>query len=84
MEEKALDERRDMWLTRILRIQHPMTAGSKDSTSKSRSKKSSANSAPSNSAPSAVKALAGAEEKPMPTVIHPMLATPTGEGLRRS
>ncbi|MGA2426135.1 MAG: non-homologous end-joining DNA ligase [Terriglobales bacterium] len=39
--------------------------------SKSNSKKSSAN-----SAPSAVKALAGAEQKPMPTVIHPMLATP--------
>src|ERR1035437_5533173 len=46
-------------------------AGSKDSTSKSRSKKSSAN--------SAIKALAGAEEKPMPTVVHPMLATPTGK-----
>jgi bifunctional non-homologous end joining protein LigD len=30
-----------------------------------------------NSAPSAVKALPGAEQKPMPTVIHPMLATPT-------
>ena len=54
-------------------------AGSKDSTSKSRSKKSSANSAFSNSASSAIKALAGAEEKPMPTVIHPMLATPTGK-----
>ncbi len=54
-------------------------AGSKDSTSKSRSKKSSANSAFSNSANSAIKALAGAEEKPMPTVIHPMLATPTGK-----
>jgi len=54
-------------------------AGSKDSTSKSRSKKSSANSAFSNSAPSAIKALAGAEEKPMSTVIHPMLATPTGK-----
>ena len=54
-------------------------AASKDSTPKSRSKKSSANSAFSNSAPSAIKALAGAEEKPMPTVIHPMLATPTGK-----
>ena len=54
-------------------------AGAKDSTSKSRSKKSSANSAFSNSAPSAIKALAGAEEKPMPTVILPMLATPTGK-----
>ena len=53
--------------------------GSKDSTSKSRSTKSSANSAFSNSASSAVKALAGAEEKAMPTVIHPMLATPTGK-----
>src|ERR1035437_6628839 len=38
--------------------------------SKSRRKKSSAN-----SASSAVNALAGAEQKPMPTVIHPMLAT---------
>jgi len=54
-------------------------AGSKDSTSKLRSTKSSANSAFSNSASSAVKALAGAEEKAMPTVIHPMLATPTGK-----
>jgi bifunctional non-homologous end joining protein LigD len=42
--------------------------------SKSRSKKSSAD-----SASSAVKALAGAEEKPMPTVIHPMLATSVAE-----
>src|ERR1035437_6749863 len=41
-----------------------------NATSKSRSKKSSAN-----SASSAVNALAGAEQKPMPTVIHPMLAT---------
>ena len=49
-------------------------AGAKDSTSKSRSKKFSAN-----SASSAVRALAGAEEKPMPTVVHPMLATPTGK-----
>ena len=46
-------------------------AGSKDSAAKLRSKKSSAN--------SAVRALAGAEEKPMPTVVHPMLATPTGK-----
>src|SRR5580700_2188793 len=37
---------------------------------KSRSKKSS-----TNSASSAVRALDGAEEKPMPAVIHPMLAT---------
>ncbi len=43
-------------------------------TSKSKSKKSSAN-----SASSAVKALVGAEERPMPTVIHPMLATPTAK-----
>ena len=49
-------------------------AASKDSASKSRSKKSSAN-----SASSAVQALAGAEEKPMPTVIHPMLATPSAK-----
>ncbi|MFY9661731.1 MAG: non-homologous end-joining DNA ligase [Terriglobales bacterium] len=40
--------------------------------SKSRAKKSSAN-----SAPSAMKVLAGAEQKPMPMVIHPMLATST-------
>jgi bifunctional non-homologous end joining protein LigD len=38
---------------------------------KSSNKKTSAN-----SASSAVKALVGAEEKPMPTAIHPMLATP--------
>src|ERR1019366_2988014 len=49
-------------------------AASKDSASKSRSKKSSAH-----SASSAVQALAGAEEKPMPTVIHPMLATPSAK-----
>ena len=41
-----------------------------NATSKSRSKKSSAN-----SASSAVNALAGAEQRPMPTIIHPMLAT---------
>jgi bifunctional non-homologous end joining protein LigD len=44
------------------------------SAAKSRSKKS-----PSNSAFSAVGALAGAEQRAMPTVIHPMLATPTGK-----
>jgi bifunctional non-homologous end joining protein LigD len=49
-------------------------AASKASPSKSRSKKSSAN-----SASSAVQALAGAELKPMPTVIHPMLATATAK-----
>src|SRR5713101_1279574 len=43
-----------------------------EAASKSRVKKSSAN-----SASSAVKALPGAEQKPIPTVIHPMLATPT-------
>jgi len=42
--------------------------------SKSKSKKRSAN-----SASSAVKGLADAEERPMPTVIHPMLATPTAK-----
>jgi bifunctional non-homologous end joining protein LigD len=41
--------------------------------SKSITKKFSAN-----SASSAVKALAGAEERAMPTIIHPMLATPAG------
>jgi bifunctional non-homologous end joining protein LigD len=41
---------------------------------KSRSKKSS-----TNSASSAVRALDGAEEKPMPAVIHPMLATSVAE-----
>src|ERR1017187_7956852 len=40
-----------------------------NATSISRSKKSSAN-----SASSAVNALAGAEQRPMPTIIHPMLA----------
>jgi bifunctional non-homologous end joining protein LigD len=49
-------------------------ATSKDPVSKSRARKSSAN-----SAFSAVKALAGAEERPMPTTIHPMLATPTAK-----
>ncbi|HXY77928.1 MAG TPA: non-homologous end-joining DNA ligase [Candidatus Acidoferrales bacterium] len=53
-------------------------AGAK-ATSKAKTKKFSANSAFSNSANSAIKALAGAEEKPMPTAIHPMLATPTGK-----
>ena len=43
-------------------------AGPGEADSKSRSKKSSAN--------SAAKAIPGAEQKPMPTVIHPMLATP--------
>jgi bifunctional non-homologous end joining protein LigD len=47
-------------------------AAPEEAASKSRSKKSSAN-----SAASAVKALPGAERRPMPTVIHPMLATPT-------
>src|ERR1035438_5886927 len=46
----------------------------KVATPKSKSKKSSAN-----SASSAVKTFPGAEEKPMPTVIHPMLATPTAK-----
>ena len=53
-------------------------AGSK-AASKSKINKSSANSAFSNPANSAIKALAGADEKPMPKVIHPMLATPTGK-----
>jgi bifunctional non-homologous end joining protein LigD len=41
---------------------------------KSKSKKPSAN-----SALSAVKSLPGEEQRPMPTVIHPMLATPTAK-----
>ena len=45
---------------------------SKEKASKSKNKKSSAN-----VVTSAVQALPGAEQKPMPTVIHPMLATPT-------
>src|SRR5208282_2029079 len=53
-------------------------AGAK-ATSKSKTTKFSAISAFSNSASSAVKALARAEEKPMPTVVHPMLATPAGK-----
>jgi bifunctional non-homologous end joining protein LigD len=44
-------------------------AASNDAAPKARSKKSSAN-----SASSAVNALAGAEQRPMPTAIHPMLA----------
>jgi bifunctional non-homologous end joining protein LigD len=49
-----------------------------DAASKSGSKKSSA-SFSTNSASSAVKTLTGAEPRPMPTVIHPMLATPTAK-----
>jgi bifunctional non-homologous end joining protein LigD len=49
-------------------------AAPEEAASKSRNKKSSAM-----SAASAVKALPGAEQKPMPTVIHPMLATPTAK-----
>jgi bifunctional non-homologous end joining protein LigD len=45
-------------------------AAAKDFAPKSRSKKS-----PADSASSTVKALAGAEQRPMPTVIHPMLAS---------
>ena len=44
------------------------------SVAKSRKKKSSAN-----SASSAVKAFPGAEQRPMPTAIHPMLATSTAK-----
>jgi bifunctional non-homologous end joining protein LigD len=51
-----------------------MAAAPKETPSKSRSKKSSAN-----SASSAVQAIPGAEQKPMPAVIHPMLATPTAK-----
>jgi bifunctional non-homologous end joining protein LigD len=47
---------------------------SDDVGSKSGNKKSSAN-----SASSAVKALPGSEPRPMPTIIHPMLATPTAK-----
>src|SRR4029077_19679991 len=49
-------------------------AAPKEAASESRSKKSSAN-----SAASVVQAIPGAEQRPMPTVIHPMLATPTAE-----
>jgi bifunctional non-homologous end joining protein LigD len=49
-----------------------------DAASKSGSKKSSA-SFSTKSASSAVQALAGAERRPIPTVIHPMLATPTAK-----
>lgn len=52
----------------------PPVVSSTVSASKSKSKKSSAN-----SASSAVEALLGAEERPMPKVIHPMLATPTAK-----
>jgi bifunctional non-homologous end joining protein LigD len=47
-------------------------ATSKEKASKSKNKKSSAN-----SAASAVKTIPGAELRPIPAVIHPMLATPT-------
>ena len=46
-------------------------ASREEPASKSRRKSSA------NSAAAAVKAIPGAEQKPMPTVIHPMLATPT-------
>jgi bifunctional non-homologous end joining protein LigD len=46
----------------------------KTEASKSKHQKSSAN-----SASSAVKAIDGAEAKPMPTVVHPMLATPVAK-----
>ena len=49
-------------------------AAFKDSVSKSKTKNSSAN-----SASSAVKAIPGAVQKPMPAVIHPMLATPAAK-----
>jgi bifunctional non-homologous end joining protein LigD len=49
-------------------------AASKDAAPRSRNKKSSAN-----SAFSAVQAILGAQEKPMPAVIHPMLATPVAK-----
>jgi len=49
-------------------------AASKDAAPISRNKKSSAN-----SAFSAVQAILGAQEKPMPAVIHPMLATPVAK-----
>src|ERR1019366_3966698 len=49
-------------------------AASNDAASKPRKKKSSAN-----SASSAVKDFPGAEQKAMPTVIHPMLATPAAK-----
>jgi bifunctional non-homologous end joining protein LigD len=49
-------------------------APSKNSVSKAKTKNSSAN-----SASSAIQALAGAEARPMPSVIHPMLATATAK-----
>src|SRR5579859_3205425 len=51
----------------------------KDAASKSRSKNLSATSALSNSASSALKIFPGAEARPMPTAIHPMLATATAK-----
>ncbi|MGB9205084.1 MAG: non-homologous end-joining DNA ligase [Terriglobales bacterium] len=54
----------------------------KSARSKSRRKKSSAASATSVS--SGVKALPGAEQKPMPTVIHPMLATSAAKAFNDS
>ena len=57
-------------------VAHAKTLGAvpNDSASKSRKQKSSAN-----SSSSAVKALPGAVQKPMPTVIHPMLAMPAAK-----
>ena len=49
---------------------------SADTAPKAAEPKSSNKKTSANSASSAVKALVGAEEKPMPAVIHPMLATP--------
>src|SRR5713226_5715804 len=61
-------------LTHAKRHAKTSDEASNDAAPKSRSKKFSAN-----SASSAVQALPGGEQKPMPTVIHPMLATPTAK-----
>jgi bifunctional non-homologous end joining protein LigD len=50
-------------------------ATSEEAPSKAPISKSKARNSSANSASSAVKALAGAEARPLPTVIHPMLAT---------
>jgi bifunctional non-homologous end joining protein LigD len=62
---------------KAIRSSKPARSGppaAKVALAKSRNKKSA-----TNSAPSAAKVLPGAEAKPMPTVIHPMLATPTAK-----
>src|SRR5208337_561464 len=60
-------------------VAHSRTS-SKDAAPKIAATKSASKKVSANSASSAVKALAGADERAMPAVIHPMLATPADKG----